>query len=76
MIAAESHSGFPDFVLKTNPDGKLVGGEFIEVFVVANYWQRKSMCTCADAGRRRGGLCGSVLKVLPRILDFHLDVLF
>ena len=31
MIAAESRSGFPDFVLKTNSDGPLAGGEFIEL---------------------------------------------
>ncbi len=31
MIAARSRSGFPDFVLKTNPDGPLPGGEFIEL---------------------------------------------
>ena len=31
MIAAQSRSGFPDFVLKTNPDGPLPGGEFIEL---------------------------------------------
>ena len=31
MIAAESRSGFPDFVLKTNTDGSLSGGEFIEL---------------------------------------------
>ena len=31
MIAAESRSGFPDFVLKTNLDNPLAGGEFIEL---------------------------------------------
>lgn len=31
MIAAQSRSGFPDFVLKTNPHGPLPGGEFIEL---------------------------------------------
>ena len=31
MVAAESRSGFPDFVLKTNTDGSLSGGEFIEL---------------------------------------------
>lgn len=31
MIVAESRSGFPDFVLKTNADGPLSGGEFIEL---------------------------------------------
>ena len=31
MIAAQSRSGFPDFVLKTNPHGALPGGEFIEL---------------------------------------------
>ncbi len=31
MIAAESKSGFPDFVLKTNRDTQFPGGEFIEL---------------------------------------------
>ncbi len=31
MIAARSGSGFPDFVLKTNPDEMFSGGEFLEL---------------------------------------------
>ena len=31
MIAAKSDGGFPDFVLTTNRDDKLVGGEFVEL---------------------------------------------
>ena len=37
MIAAESRSGFPDFVLKTNRDGPLTGGEFIELKDAKSY---------------------------------------
>ena len=37
MIAAESRSGFPDFVLKTNRDGLLSGGEFIELKDARSY---------------------------------------
>lgn len=37
MIAAESRSGFPDFVLKTNPGGPLTGGEFIELKDTKSY---------------------------------------
>ena len=37
MIAAESRSGFPDFVLKTNGDGPLAGGEFIELKDAKSY---------------------------------------
>ena len=37
MIAAESHSGFPDLVLKTNLDGPLAGGEFIELKDAKSY---------------------------------------
>lgn len=37
MIAAESRSGFPDFVLKTNPAGPLTGGEFIELKDAKSY---------------------------------------
>ena len=37
MIAAESRSGFPDFVLKTNPGGPLAGGEFIELKDTKSY---------------------------------------
>ena len=37
MIAAESRSGFPDFVLKTNSDGALSGGEFIELKDAKSY---------------------------------------
>ena len=37
MIAAESRSGFPDFVLKTNPEGRLKGGEFIELKDTKSY---------------------------------------
>ena len=37
MIAAESRSGFPDFVLKTNSDGALAGGEFIELKDAKSY---------------------------------------
>jgi hypothetical protein len=37
MIAAESRSGFPDFVLKTNSDDLLTGGEFIELKDAKSY---------------------------------------
>lgn len=37
MIAAESRSGFPDFVLKTNPNSALKGGEFIELKDAKSY---------------------------------------
>ena len=37
MIAAESRSGFPDFVLKTNANGSLSGGEFIELKDAKSY---------------------------------------
>ena len=37
MIAAESRSGFPDFVLKTNSDDQLTGGEFIELKDAKSY---------------------------------------
>ena len=37
MIAAESRAGFPDFVLKTNSDGALTGGEFIELKDAKSY---------------------------------------
>lgn len=37
MIAAESRSGFPDFVLKTNHGGALAGGEFIELKDTKSY---------------------------------------
>ena len=37
MIAAESRSGFPDFVLRTNSDGPLTGGEFIELKDAKSY---------------------------------------
>ncbi len=37
MIAAESRSGFPDFVLKTNLEGPLAGGEFIELKDAKSY---------------------------------------
>ncbi len=37
MIAAESSSGFPDFVLRTNSDGPLTGGEFIELKDAKSY---------------------------------------
>lgn len=37
MIAAESRSGFPDFVLKTNAVGQLTGGEFIELKDTKSY---------------------------------------
>lgn len=37
MIAAESRSGFPDFVLKTNPEEPLAGGEFIELKDAKSY---------------------------------------
>lgn len=37
MIAAESRSGFPDFVLKTNRDAPLSGGEFIELKDAKSY---------------------------------------
>ena len=37
MIAAESRSGFPDFVLRTNTDGSLLGGEFIELKDARSY---------------------------------------
>lgn len=37
MIAAESRSGFPDFVLKTNSGGALTGGEFIELKDTKSY---------------------------------------
>lgn len=37
MIAAESRSGFPDFVLKTNSDEQLTGGEFIELKDAKSY---------------------------------------
>ena len=37
MIAAESRSGFPDFVLKTNRYGPLTGGEFIELKDAKSY---------------------------------------
>ena len=37
MIAAESSSGFPDFVLKTNANDELAGGEFIELKDAKSY---------------------------------------
>ncbi len=37
MIAVESSSGFPDFVLKTNPQGRFSGGEFIELKDAKSY---------------------------------------
>ncbi len=37
MIATESSSGFPDFVLKTNADGEFAGGEFIELKDAKSY---------------------------------------
>lgn len=37
IIAAESRSGFPDFVLKTNTEGTFVGGEFIELKDAKSY---------------------------------------
>ena len=37
MIAAESSSGFPDFVLKTNANDEFTGGEFIELKDAKSY---------------------------------------
>lgn len=37
MIAAESSSGFPDFVLKSNANDRFTGGEFIELKDTKSY---------------------------------------
>lgn len=56
MIAGESRSGFPDFVLKTNMDGTLTGGEFIELKDTKSYQIASFNSTLPSATKRVSSL--------------------
>lgn len=60
MIAAQSHSGFPDFVLKTNPNGPLPGGEFIELKDAKAYQIASFNSTLPSASKPVSSLAQSI----------------
>ena len=64
MIAAQSRSGFPDFVLKTNPEGPLPGGEFIELKDTKTYQIASFNSTLPSAAKPVSSLAPSIRNQL------------
>lgn len=69
MIAAESRSGFPDFVLKTNHDGSLEGGEFIELKDAKSYQIASFNSTLPSATKPVSSLSQNMMKQLVEAGD-------
>ena len=74
MIAAESSSGFPDFVLKTNADSTFTGGEFVELKDAKSYQVSSFNSTLPTAVKPVSSLSNVVLETLQEAGE-HLDTL-